>query len=204
MITIIDYGLGNLGSIHNMFKYLGVESQISSNLEVIKRSPKLLLPGVGAFDLAMKKIGETGLGTLLNERVLNEKTPILGICLGMQLLTRSSEEGQLKGLGWIDASTKRFPSNQGIKIPHMGWNEVQIATASSLTNNLPENPRYYFVHSYYVEVDKPEESILKCLYGDLVFDAAVQKGNVYGAQFHPEKSHKFGMALLKNFADLPC
>lgn len=157
MITIIDYGLGNLGSIHNMFKYLGVESQISSSLEDIKHSPKLLLPGVGAFDLAMKKIEEMGLGELLNERVLGEKTPILGICLGMQLLTRSSDEGQLKGLGWIDASTKRFPSNSGIKIPHMGWNEVQLATPSSLTDNLPENPRYYFVHSYYVEVDKPEE-----------------------------------------------
>ena len=201
MITIVNYGMGNLGSIANMFKRIGVEVQIISHPEQLAKATKILLPGVGAFDQAMRRINEKGFRDVLDKKVLEEKVPILGICLGMQLLTRKSEEGLLPGLGWIPADTIRFPIQNGLKVPHMGWNIVIPFTKSKLTDNLPEESRFYFVHSYYVKVDNTENSILKCLYG-VTFDAAIQKDNIYGAQFHPEKSHKFGMQFLKNFANL--
>lgn len=193
--------MGNLGSIANMFKRIGVSVQIISRPEQLREATKILLPGVGAFDQAMKRINEGGFRDVLEKKVLEEKVPILGICLGMQLLTRKSEEGLLPGLGWIPADTIRFPIQNGLKVPHMGWNIVIPSTKSKLTDNLPEESRFYFVHSYYVKVDNPENSILKCNYG-VTFDAAIQKDNIYGAQFHPEKSHKFGMQFLKNFANL--
>ncbi len=201
MIIIIDYGMGNLGSIVNMFKKVGAKAEVSSDLKVIAKAPKLLLPGVGSFDRAMERIEALGMRSVLDEQALVVKKPILGICLGMQLLTRGSEEGSLPGLGWIPADTKKFPSMSGLRIPHMGWNVVQNATPSLLTQNLPVQSRFYFVHSYHVRVDEEHNSILKCQYG-LSFDAAVQKENIYGAQFHPEKSHRFGMQLLQNFAAL--
>jgi len=199
MIVIVDYGMGNLGSIVNMFKKIGAKAIISGDPEVIATAPKLLLPGVGSFDRAMERIHELGLKPVLDEQALVVKKPILGICLGMQLLTRGSEEGKLPGLGWVPADTIRFPSMPGLRIPHMGWNVVQPSTPSPLTRNLPEESRFYFVHSYRVNVDEEHNSILKCQYG-VSFDAAVQKENIYGAQFHPEKSHRFGMQLLRNFA----
>lgn len=201
MITVIDYGLGNLGSIRNMFKRIGAPVQVTSDLHLIAAAEKLLLPGVGAFDNAMARINEIGLRTVLDRKALVEKTPILGICLGMQLLTRGSEEGQLPGLGWIAASTTRIPASAGIKVPHMGWNVVHPTRPSPLIADLPPQSRFYFVHSYCVHVDNPEHSILKAHYG-IDFDAAIQHDNIYGAQFHPEKSHKFGMQLLENFANL--
>ena len=201
MITIIDYGMGNLGSVQNMFRYLGVPSIISADPEVISKAEKLLLPGVGAFDNAVARLNQQGFREILNQKALIEKVPVLGICLGMQLLTRGSEEGELPGLGWIAADTIRFPAQSGLKVPHMGWNLVQTAKPSPLTRDLPEKSRFYFVHSYRVHVDYEEDSILKCHYG-IEFDAAVQHANIYGAQFHPEKSHKFGMQLFKNFASL--
>jgi glutamine amidotransferase len=199
MIVIVDYGMGNLGSVLNMFKRVGAEAKISSDLDEISKAPKILLPGVGAFDTAMQRINETGMKEVLNQKALIEKVPVLGICLGMQLLTRGSEEGLMSGLGWIAADTLRFSNENGLKIPHMGWNLVHPASPSSLTLNLPDEPCFYFVHSYRVHVDHESDSILKCTYGH-DFDAAVQHDNIFGAQFHPEKSHKFGMRFLENFA----
>ena len=202
MITIIDYGMGNLGSVLNMFKKIGVVSKITSDLEEIKYAKKLLLPGVGSFDKAMQKIKNSGIKDVLDKKVITEKTPILGICLGMQLLTNSSEEGAEKGLGYINASAKKFILNDNkMKVPHMGWNIVKKSTPSLLTQDFEEESRFYFVHSYYVEVENQENSILKTKYG-LEFDSAIQNKNIYGAQFHPEKSHKFGMKLFENFAKI--
>jgi imidazole glycerol-phosphate synthase subunit HisH len=201
MITIVDYGLGNQGSICNMLKKIGAKTEVASTREEILNSEKLILPGVGSFDTGMHYIKEKNLLNPLQEKVLGEKTPILGICLGMQLLTEFSEEGNVSGLGWVSAKTSRFPTKSGLKVPHMGWNLVTPTQESILTNNLPEETRFYFVHSYCVHVDNSEDSILKGNYG-ISFDAAIQHENIYGAQFHPEKSHKFGMQFLKNFASL--
>ena len=209
MITIVDYGMGNLESIKNMFKKLKVESKISSDLDDFSNAEKLILPGVGAFDKAMEHIDRMGLREVLDRKAHQDKIPILGICLGMQLLTNGSEEGKLQGLGWIDAYTKKFQNNygSGIRIPHMGWNEVKVSNSCALTDGLEnltianENPRFYFVHSYHVEVKNQSDSMLKTNYF-IEFDSGIHKGNIYGAQFHPEKSHKFGMRMLKNFADL--
>lgn len=203
MITIVDYGMGNLGSVQNMFKYIGVQSQISGDAEVISKAEKILLPGVGAFDAAMKRLGGTGLMNVLNQKALEEKVPVLGICLGMQMLTRSSEEGTLEGLGWIPAQTVRFKfEDRKLKVPHMGWNLVHQVNASPLIEELPEEPRFYFVHSYHVVADDDKYVLMRTNYG-YEFDSVITNGeNIFGAQFHPEKSHKFGMKLFKNFAAL--
>jgi len=202
MITIVDYGMGNLGSVFNMFKKIGIASKITSDLEEIKTATKLLLPGVGSFDKAMQKINNSGIKQVLDQKVLIEETPILGICLGMQLLTNSSEEGKEKGLGYINASTIKFSFlDKKMKVPHMGWNLVKKSTTSLLTADLEEESRFYFVHSFYVKVKNRENSILKTKYG-LEFDSAIQNKNIYGAQFHPEKSHRFGMKLLKKFSKI--
>lgn len=201
MITVVDYGMGNLGSIKNMFKRIGVPVVVSGDPQVIADALKLLLPGVGAFDAAMKRINESGLREVLDRKALQEGIPVLGICLGMQLLTRSSEEGELPGLGWVAAKTVRFPTRPGLKVPHMGWNLVRLTRWSALTEGLSCDARFYFVHSFCVLADREEDSILKTTYG-ITFDAALEDGNIYGAQFHPEKSHKFGMRLLANFASL--
>jgi glutamine amidotransferase len=159
---------------------------------------------VGAFDNGMQKINDSGLLDILNEQALVIKKPILGICLGMQLLTQGSEEGNLKGLGWIDAETRKFnfgENIEGLKIPHMGWNEVGISKDHPLCNNLPKPSRFYFVHSYYVKCHQIGQELMSCNYG-LDFTCAIQQDNIMGVQFHPEKSHKFGMEVLKNFIEL--
>lgn len=203
MVTIIDYGLGNLGSILNMFKKIGAKATISSNIDEIDKAQKILLPGVGAFDAAMSKIDAAGLRAVLDKKALQDKVPVLGICLGMQLLTDGSEEGALPGLGWIPADTKKFEfaKEQKLKVPHMGWNLVTKHQESQLTEGFIGEYRFYFVHSYYVRVKNESNSILKTTYG-IEFDSAIQHNNIYGAQFHPEKSHKFGMKLLANFAKI--
>ncbi len=201
MITIVDYGMGNLGSVLNMFKRIGVESKISSDLTEIAQATKLLLPGVGSFDAAMCRINEGGFREILDRKAKLEKVPILGICLGMQLLTNSSAEGKENGLGWIPAKTLafNFKPEQNLKIPHMGWNIAYPASKSKLTENFSEESRFYFVHSYYVQVEQEKHSILKTNYG-INFDSGIESENIFGAQFHPEKSHKFGMRFLESFA----
>lgn len=201
MISIVDYGMGNLGSILSMFKRIGVGAKLVTDLEELSKADKILLPGVGAFDHAMERINGSGLREILDNKALKERVPILGICLGMQLLTRGSEEGKLSGLGWIAADTIKFPLADGLKVPHMGWNNVIFSGSNPLVNNLSEESRYYFVHSYYVQVDNQKNSMLKTKY-DLTFDSAIQQDNILGVQFHPEKSHKFGMQLLKIFSDI--
>ncbi|MBT5420522.1 MAG: imidazole glycerol phosphate synthase subunit HisH [Candidatus Cloacimonetes bacterium] len=202
MIVIVDYGIGNLGSIFNMFKKIKVDSKISSDIREIEKAEKILLPGVGAFDNAMKRINELKLKQVLDYKALEQKIPILGICLGMQLLTSESEEGVEKGLEWIEAETLKFRFNdRNLKIPHMGWNVVNTSYESQLTMNLPKETRFYFVHSYYVKVKNENNSILKTNYG-IEFDSAIQKDNIFGAQFHPEKSHRFGMKLFENFSKI--
>ncbi|OPY15544.1 MAG: Imidazole glycerol phosphate synthase subunit HisH 1 [Syntrophus sp. PtaB.Bin001] len=203
MIAIVNYGLGNLGSIFNMLRKIRVMSQITSDPEEIAKAQKIILPGVGHFDRAMERIGQSGLRAVLDQKALREKVPILGICLGMQLLTKNSEEGELPGLGWIPAKTVRFrfPGESNLKIPHMGWNMVQRATPSLLTENFEPEQRFYFVHSYHAQVEEEKYSILKTEYG-YFFDSAIQNENIFGVQFHPEKSHRFGMRLFENFAKL--
>lgn len=202
MITIVNYGMGNLGSMLNMFKRIGVKAGIESDPTLIRLAEKLVLPGVGAFDTAMTCINSVpGLREVLNHKALVEHAPVLGVCLGMQLLTRSSEEGKLPGLGWIPGVTSRFPKQEGLKVPHMGWNVARPETSSPLTAGVGGEPRYYFVHSYYVQVANPAHSLMRTHYG-LDFDSAIGNDNIYGVQFHPEKSHRFGMQILKNFAEL--
>jgi imidazole glycerol-phosphate synthase subunit HisH len=203
MITIVNYGFGNVGSIFNMLKKIRIKSKITSEHDEILSAEKIILPGVGHFDWAMKKINENGLRNILDRKALEEKIPILGICLGMQLFTKSSEEGQLSGLGWVPAKTVRFrfSKESNLKIPHMGWNLVQRATRSPLTENFESGHRFYFVHSYHIQVEDEKYSILKTEHGYL-FDSAIQNENIFGVQFHPEKSHRFGMKLLENFAKL--
>jgi glutamine amidotransferase len=203
MITIVDYGMGNLGSIQNMFRRIGAASEISSDLKHIGQAKKIMLPGVGAFDSAMERINQSGLREVLDKKALVDRVPVLGICLGMQLLTRSSEEGKIAGLGWVNAETRRFPSIPNLKVPHMGWNLVHKTRPNPLTDGLADDARFYFVHSYYVSTDNPDDSLLETEYG-IKFDSVLNSGNIYGAQFHPEKSHKFGMTLLSNFAGLSC
>ena len=205
MITIVDYGMGNLGSIKNMFKKIGVDSDVTGDIDSIERASKLLLPGVGAFDAAMQRIDEMGLREVLNKKALVEKVPVLGICLGMQLLVDRSEEGTREGLGWIEGEAKKFSfpgsSNQHLKVPHMGWNGVSVANETALTNSFDDDFRFYFVHSYFVEVGNDDHIMLTTDYG-INFHSGISKGNIYGAQFHPEKSHRYGMQLLSNFANL--
>lgn len=203
MITIVNYGLGNMGSIFSMLQKIGVKSVISADPEAIRKADKIILPGVGHFDRAMECINQCGLKEVLNGKALKEKVPVLGICLGMQLLTKSSEEGQLPGLGWIPAKTIRFrfSKESNLKVPHMGWNLVHRATPCVLTENFEPEHRFYFVHSYHAQVEDEKNSILKTEHG-YSFDSAIQNDNIFGVQFHPEKSHRFGMRLLDNFKRL--
>ena len=202
MITIVNYGMGNLGSMHNMFKRVGVNATIESDPKQILLAEKLILPGVGAFDAAMQCINSLpGLKDALVRKALVDQVPVLGVCLGMQLLTDKSEEGILPGLGWIAGSTRRFPRESGLKVPHMGWNVARPVTTCSLTKDVGVEPRYYFVHSFHVTVADPTHSIMRTQYG-IEFDSAICKDNIFGVQFHPEKSHRFGMQILKNFAAL--
>lgn len=204
MITIIDYGMGNLGSVFSMFKRIGIKSHVTSDLEEIHKARKILLPGVGAFDQAMRRISESGMQKVLNDKAIKEKVPVLGVCLGMQLLTESSKEGNLSGLGWIPGRALSFAeelNDTSLKIPHMGWNNVVKTKSSALTNDFTDEYRFYFVHSYFVKCKERSNAILESTYG-LTFDSAIQRDNIFGAQFHPEKSHKYGMKLFENFAKI--
>lgn len=202
MIAIIDYKTGNLGSIRNMLKKIGKTSIITSDLSEISQATKLILPGVGAFDNGVQKLKEAGLWDLLNRKVLEEKIPILGICLGAQLMTSGSEEGVEKGFGWVHAYTTKFKIDKSskLKVPNMGWNKVFLSKESDLFHEMHEDPRFYFVHSYHFDFDRNEEILTTTEYS-YPFVSSFERDNVLGVQFHPEKSHKFGMRLLKNFTE---
>lgn len=202
MTTIINYNLGNPKSIKNMLAYIGIESRISSDHAEIASAERLILPGVGHFQHGMEQLEQLGLIELLKKEVTENKKPILGVCLGMQLLTKYSEEGNLAGLGFIDAQTKKFDlQDTSLKVPHMGWNTVSFQKESKLIQAVSENPRYYFVHSYYVDCAHQEDILCSTNYGE-DFVSGFQHNNIFGLQFHPEKSHKFGMELLANFCKI--
>ncbi len=201
MVVIIDYQAGNIGSIRNMIKKLGSEAVISSDEAVIRSATKLILPGVGSFDYGMSKLQELGLLDILSQKVGIENIPILGICLGAQLMCRASEEGQLPGLGWIQGDVKRLPGvKDGAKytVPHMGWDIVRLQKPSKLFSDMQEPARFYFVHSYYIACDDKRDVLTSNTYS-VSFDSAFERGNILGVQYHPEKSHKFGKQLLRNF-----
>ncbi len=201
MITIIDYGLGNLVSVKNMLKKLGAEALITDKIADIEKAEKMILPGVGSFDNGMNLIKQKGLLEILNKKATQDKIPTLGICLGMQLLTKGSEEGMEKGLAWVDAQTIKFNFNDKVlKIPHMGWSYIDVKKENALIRK-EDKHRFYFVHSYYVKCNNPNDVIATCNYGT-EFTCMFNHENIYGAQFHPEKSLKFGMELLNNFNKL--
>lgn len=201
MTGIIDYGLGNLGSIYNMLDVIGEDPIITDNPKKLHECDRLILPGVGSFDAGMKNLEEKSLINCLNKEV-NEGKPILGICLGMQLLGRKSEEGSSAGLCFIPFDTVKFSfyGNTKLKIPHMGWDIVSFTQENKLLSDITGKQRYYFVHSYYAKCDSEKNVLMMCDYG-YEFAASVVNENVYGVQFHPEKSHDFGMRLLKNFVE---
>jgi len=204
MIVLVDYGMGNHGSIINMLKKIGYQAKISSDPMVILEAEKLIFPGVGAFDNGMENLKSRDLIGVLNKAVLEKKTPVLGICLGMQLITRKSEEGTLPGLGWIDAETVHFDfeEEKQLKVPHMGWNTVDIKKDTILFKKMDDiEKRFYFVHSYHVACKNDFDIAATSTYG-ITFTSAIQNENIYATQFHPEKSHKFGMQVLRNFMEL--
>lgn len=201
MIVIVDYGVGNVGSILNMLRKARVKACVSGDSDTIAAADKLILPGIGHFSHGMTKLHESGLITVLNEQVIERAKPVLGICLGMQMMTRGSDESEMPGLGWIDAYTHRFPVS-ALRVPHMGWNMVAPSDGAALFDHTAaEAERFYFVHSYYVRTAERAATASSCLYG-VDFAAAFEVGNIFGVQFHPEKSHLFGMGLLHRFASL--
>lgn len=202
---IVDYGLGNIGSIQNMIKKVGYDSKVSSNPSEILDASKIILPGVGAFDTGMSNLNSSGLTGVIKQKA-ESGAVILGICLGMQLLADSSEEGCLPGLGLIKGHVKKFHFGDNankLKIPHMGWNIVNPKKNIPLFADMPEEMRFYFVHSYHYVCDKDENVAGATMYG-YEFASAISSKNIYGMQFHPEKSHKFGMQLFRNFMELEC
>lgn len=204
MIAIIDYHVGNLASIKNMLGKIGEEVIISSKQEDLAKADKLILPGVGSFDNGMKNLSDLGLVEILNQLVLSDRKPILGICLGMQLLGKRSEEGVMAGLSWIDAETIkfRFENDPKRKIPNMGWNSLDfVKKEQALLDQIDANSRFYFVHSYHVRCNGESDIIARSNYG-IDFVSVVGHGNILGTQFHPEKSLKWGMQLLRNFAKM--
>jgi glutamine amidotransferase len=203
MIAIIDYGIGNVGSIANMLRKVGGKAAVTGIAAEIEQAEKLILPGVGSFDEGMRQLRDRGLVDLLRCRVLRDRVPILGICLGMQLFARRSEEGGEQGLGWIDADVVRFnlpPEDRRLKVPHMGWNTLQPAATTESAGWVDETHRFYFVHAYHLVCHDEADVSTRTTYG-YPFVSAIRRENVIGVQFHPEKSHRFGMKLLRWFAE---
>ena len=205
MIGILDYGLGNIRAFTNIYKSLNISHKIITINNDLKDVEKIILPGVGAFDDAMNKFNQSGLRNPVQDMVLNQGIPLLGVCVGLQMLGRSSDEGRNKGLGWIDADIKIFDTSKimhGTKLPHMGWNTVEIKSNNELLfKNLNNNDRFYFLHSYYFDCDNQDDIIAQTHYG-VNFTCAAKLNNIYGVQFHPEKSLKNGEKLLYNFSQL--
>lgn len=205
VISVVDYGVANLGSIRNMLRKLGYEVELISTPEAVSRATKIILPGVGAFDHGVAALVRHGLMEPLRARAADPSVPFLGICLGMQLLGNGSEEGTQRGLGVLDSSCVRFrlPPGSVLKIPHMGWNEPVFRRAHPLVADLGTDARFYFTHSFHMVCAHPEDVLATVTHG-IEFVAMVQCGNVMGVQFHPEKSHRYGMALLRNFGAMRC
>ena len=203
MIAIIDYGLGNVKAFANVYKRLNLPAVIVNDAKTLGDATKIVLPGVGAFDYAMTRLNESGMRETLEQRVLEHCIPVLGICVGMQILAHSSEEGSLPGLGWIDGQVKKFRPDQiqGHPLPHMGWNAVHPKSFTGLFQDIGQSPRFYFLHSYYFACRNDENILATAQYGS-EFTCSVNKGNIYGVQCHPEKSHHAGIQLLKNFGTL--
>ncbi len=204
MISILDYGSGNIKAFANVYGRLNVPFRIVRTPEELVDAHKIVLPGVGAFDHTMALLESSGVRKVLAELVAGGNVPILGICVGMQILARSSEEGRLPGLGWVDGVVRKFdtsPLKAGTRLPHMGWNDVRALSNRGLFRGLGDGARFYFLHSYYFECDREEQVIATAEYGR-EFACAIRQGSVYGVQFHPEKSHRYGVQLLKNFAEL--
>lgn len=201
MTVIVDYGVGNIGSIKNMIRKIGGNATIGSTVEDIEGAEMLILPGVGAFDSGMNHLRSSGLTEVLNKRVLEDKVPVLGICLGAQLMTKSSEEGNEEGLGWLDAKTLRMNFNNipgKWPLPNIGWRDVEPVNNCKLLEKIIETPRFYFVHSFYLSTNNPEIVSIKSHYG-FEFACGLSKDNIHCVQFHPEKSHAFGMQFFRNF-----
>jgi glutamine amidotransferase len=203
MLAIIDYGMGNLGSVKRKFSLFGVDTVITSGLQDIVTADKLILPGVGHFQKAVENLKQLKLWDILNEMVLIKKKPVLGICLGMQLMAKRSEEGGVEGLGWIDAEVVKFQVKDKVKykVPHIGWNQIVKIKESKLMNEIPDLSEFYFVHSYHFRCNNPEDILNETEY-ETNFVSAVEKENIFGVQYHPEKSHGAGELLLKNFNKL--
>lgn len=204
MITIVDYGLGNVAAFATVYNKANVKVAIAKTADDLKSASKLILPGVGHFDHAMRLLQQSGMREPLDEMVLRDRVPVIGVCVGMQMLARSSDEGELPGLGWIDATVRSLKSHEGTRtmsIPHMGWNDVKPLSGSPLFAELEADARFYFLHSYFMSCERKEDVLAVCNYGS-DFACAVQSANIYGVQFHPEKSHRFGDRLLRNFAGL--
>lgn len=203
MVTLVDYGLGNVRAFANIYKRLNLPVQLAVTAAELANAHKLILPGVGSFDWAMKRLNDSGLRDALDRLVLENGVPVLGVCVGMQIMARGSEEGALPGLGWIEADVVKFTSagtSEDLHLPHMGWNDVCPTGADGLFEGI-RSPRYYFLHSYVVEVERDADVVAHARYGR-DFVAAMRRDNVVGTQFHPEKSHQWGIDLLRNFAEL--
>lgn len=202
MVCVINYGLGNIGSLVNMCRFIGMETIVGSDKESIARASHLILPGVGTFDKGISNLNANGLFDIVNEAVINQKKPILGLCLGAQIMLEKSEEGILKGFGWVEGDVVRFQLPNSLKIPHMGWNSLLEYENEELFKNMPDfPPRFYFVHSYHFNISNNENIVCKTNYGNN-FVSGFRRENIYGMQFHPEKSHQFGIQFLKNFLKL--
>lgn len=203
MIVVVDFNTGTVGSVLNMLRKVGACCDASRDPDILRQATKLVLPGVGAFDEAMRNLHDLGLYDVLNELVLRERKPILGVCLGAQLMTKGSEEGKIPGLGWLDADVVRFRRSEAvnIRIPHMGWNQVQAeGEAGGIFDNVPRPMRFYFVHSYHMVPADPKLEIGSTTYG-YRFASALGLQNILSMQFHPEKSHKYGLQVYRNFAE---
>jgi len=200
-VTVVDYGLGNIRAFLHIYNRLNIAASVATTPEQVADARRLILPGVGAFDWAMAQLARSGMRAALDHAVLEMKRPVLGVCVGMQMMASSSEEGNLAGLGWIDATVRRFDERTlaGKPLPHMGWNDVHTGSLVSLFKGMSA-PRYYFLHSYYFAPNDPLDARATADYGG-EFAAAVGRGNIYGTQFHPEKSHRWGVELLRNFAE---
>lgn len=205
MISVVDYGVANLGSMLNMLRKVGVQAERVSTPEQIEVAERIVLPGIGAFDNGMSALDERGLVDPLRRKVLVEGAPLLGVCLGMQMLGEASEEGSLRGLGLVAATCRRFvpPAGSGLKVPHIGWSRITPSRDSALLSGIDDQSRFYFVHSYHVCCADPHDVLAVSNYGGQ-FVSAINRGNIFGVQFHPEKSHRFGMTVLRNFASLRC